>query len=91
MSDTLAWRWASDHAIERARERYGLETTQDDWREAAISIMDTVAGKPRAMLLRRWPRQQELWLLHVRGVAVQAIWASDTASFVTVFPHYFPA
>lgn len=79
-------RHATDHATERALERYGILAVADDWARAVLDIADAVDGtKPSALLVRR-DGNMEKWIVRLRGVAVMAIYDPHAAVFVTLLP-----
>jgi hypothetical protein len=82
----LKWVWASEHAQERAIERWGIEPTREEWRELAMMILDTIAGTARALMIRRdLANGREHWLIALRGQRHRVLWEPKTASIVTVF------
>jgi len=75
--------YASDHAQQRAIERLGFAPTVDQWRSAALAIMDSVDGRARALLVQR-DRDCEQWRVHIGGRAALVVWSPTRAIVVTV-------
>lgn len=50
-----------------------------------LTILDTLAGQPRALLLRRY-EANELWMVSLNGNSVKVIWCPQRAIIVTVLP-----
>ena len=73
----------TQHAIDRARERYGVTLTRDDL--AAIGA-DIVAG--RAVYLGPSVLDREMWQVHVARINfdVPVVWASRGRAVITVLP-----
>lgn len=87
--------YASDHARSRAAERLGFEPTPDQWREAALSILDTIAGQRIAALLIRKSvpyggvsllMKGEIWAVKIGARQARVIWSPVNAVIVTVLP-----
>ena len=82
-----AMRCYSDHAQARTIERYGYEPTQADWWQAALDILDTLAGaRSAALMLGRWRGTSEVWLVRLGLVAVRLVWVPTAAIVATVLP-----
>ena len=84
MSD--GWRYVSDHARVRAVERLSFEPSDDEWRDAALTILDTVAGRPPLALMIRRDGIREVWRVKVAHTEALVVWDPTTAVIVTVLP-----
>lgn len=84
MSEFLS-HYATDHARSRAFERLGFEPSMRDWRDAALAILDTVAGGQRqAMLMRAKCDGLEVWHVHLGNRQARVVWSPVRAQIVTV-------
>jgi hypothetical protein len=86
---TQRFQHATAHAIERIGERYGLAPTAEQWRDAVLDIIGTVAGdQPAAVMLQKQVPggRTEQWLVRISGVQVVAVYAPAEATIVTVQP-----
>ncbi len=77
-------RHGTEHATERALERYGVDASLADWQRAVADIMDVVAGTGcAAMLLRRYANAEH-WIVRVNGEAMIAVYSPASAVILTV-------
>lgn len=75
----------TDHAAQRAAERHGIYATGAEWRDAMLSIWNTLAGEPRsAMLLSVESDGQEHWAILLCGVPVRVLYDPREACVITV-------
>lgn len=75
----------TEHAAERAKERFGVDVTDEQWREAVMAIWDTVAGGcALALFLGALPAGKEAWAVRLAGHDVRVIYDPATACIVTV-------
>ena len=77
--------YASKHARARALERIGFEPTADEWRDAALAILDSLNGTARALMLRRdFTTMREIWLVPIGHTSARVVWSPVSALIVTV-------
>lgn len=77
----------TDHAAERAHERYAVAATDEEWSRAALDIMDVVAGVGRAaLLLARLPGGRERWAVRVGQEMMTVVYLPRAAIILTVLP-----
>lgn len=70
------------HAIDRARERYGLELTNEDLRAVALQIVN----KRDAVLVRRGYDGAQVWAVKVQGVWASVVYIPLTRKIATFLP-----
>lgn len=75
----------TQHAIDRALERYGVLLDADDIETLVMDIIASVDGDPRAILMDQ-SNGIEVWWVKVRGHDMRVVYGPVTASIVTVLP-----
>lgn len=73
------WKKTGSHALERAKERLGMELSQDDIRQIKRDIRDNVA-----VFSHHCPGYVEAWDCLVKGRLVRVIWDPVTRVVCTV-------
>ena len=76
--------YATRHAQKRAAERLGFAPTEDEWRDAAMAILDSLGGTARGLMVRRHPGGLETWLVPFAHVSARVVWSPDAALIITV-------
>lgn len=78
----------TEHAAQRAEERYGIVATDEEWMQALLDILDTVAGDRKAALrlANDKRRKSERWLVKLAGVQIVACYLPEAALIVSVWP-----
>jgi hypothetical protein len=81
---------ATGHARLRAWERYGLDPTADDWRDAWLEITASVLREDGAgaLLMARLPDASEIWIVRLCARTVVVLYRPDTATIITVLPQH---
>jgi hypothetical protein len=73
-------------------ERMGMAPTEEQWRDACLSIIDAVAGVPgtKAVLVDRGTRKKgapnsgETWIVEIAGTATRVVYEPKDAIILTV-------
>lgn len=79
---------ASYHAVDRIRERHGIEVSQTDMAEVVLCIINTIDDSERSALLtsRNPDNGRETWLVSLRGRQFRVVYDPQMACIVTVLP-----
>ena len=78
--------FASKHAVQRIKSRYGLELMNLEWLYLACEVLSRSTCDPCLAAVE--PYGQEIHYLQIRNEWIRAVFSRHSYQFVTILPRY---